>query len=158
MQINLFDIKYNSIFVLTNKKKRQFYNHGKKKMTNLKEILTANREVIIASIKSKFNISNGIELKSKMIEYVNFCELWFDFEAYNRFPKKSDYMKLYVQRLAKEQLRESNLNEFGTASPKKEKLVDLIGRVNEIEFDNGNCFNQITSKWEPMTNRNQIFH
>lgn len=124
-------------------------------MTTIKEILSANRESVISSIKYAFKIWKNEDVKVKMIDFLAYAQANANVENLSVSKRVKTDLKELVNRMQRSQEKERNLEIYGTENP---KLADIMGRAAEREYEAGNCFNQITSQWEKRTNRNQIFH
>ena len=124
-------------------------------MTTVKEILSANRESVISSIKWIFKVWKAEDVKAKMIEFLAYAEENADVEALATSKKVKTDLKNLVARMEIAATKKRNLEIFGTERP---KLADIMGRIAEREEEAGNCFNKITSSWEKKTYKNQIFH
>lgn len=124
-------------------------------MTTVKEILSANRESVISSIKWIFKVWKAEDVKAKMIEFLAYAEENANVEALATSKKVKTDLKNLVARMEIAATKKRNLEIFGTERP---KAADIMGRIAEREEEAGNCFNQITSSWEKKSYKNQIFH
>lgn len=78
----------------------------KKKMTTVKEILTANRDSVISSIKWVFQIWKSEDVKIKMVEFLAFAEENASVELLVNSKKVKSDLKVLVQKMAISQKRE----------------------------------------------------
>ncbi len=124
-------------------------------MTTVKEILSANRESVISSIKWTCKIWKSEDVKSKMVEFLAYAEENASVEALSTSKKVKTDLKNLVASMEMAFTKKRNLEIYGMERP---RLADIMGRIAEREEEAGNCFNQITSSWEKKSYKNQIFH
>lgn len=97
-------------------------------MTTVKEILSANRESVISSIKFVFKIWKAEDVKAKMIEFLAYAETRIDVENMAASKRVKTDLKNMVCKMAISQK---------VAEPKKsvaEMRGDWMDR-NNLEFD-----------------------
>jgi hypothetical protein len=106
-------------------------------MKTTKEILTENRDSIISSIKFMFKVYSNEQIKDKMIQFMNFCQVNEDkvLKAYNAKNTKTQ-LKNLLCRMNYEMNRESindeydRLSKISVASVKDSYAESIGGYVN----------------------------
>lgn len=125
-------------------------------MKTVKEILSENRDSIISSIKWTFKIWKQEDVKTKMIDFLNWAENHeADIFRANEAKNTKTLLKSFIMNMAYEQIRplrdaakkeeeERNIRMYGT---KKPKLADLMAYRAEKQEEKGNVWHPIYKTW-----------
>jgi hypothetical protein len=118
------------------------------KMTH-KEILSANRDSVISSIKFVCKVWKAEDVKAKMIDFLSWMESNItDVDALATSKKLKTELKYFVQKMsisAKREIEESeNLRRYGTKNP---KLADIMAFGAELHEQAGEEWNPILKDW-----------
>jgi hypothetical protein len=97
-------------------------------MTTVKEILSANRDSVISSLKFQFKIWKDEDIKAKMVEFLAYAEARMDVEKMAASKKVKTELKQMISKMA-----------FSAAigQPKK-SVTEMRGNwmdANNLEFD-----------------------
>ena len=114
-------------------------------MNTVKEILSANRESVISSIKWAFKVWKNEDVKAKMIEFLAYAEEKLNVESYERIKAKKSYLKQLVMQMQAKQEKASNLIKYGVENP---KLADIMSHSAMRNEDAGKVWNPINKCWE----------
>lgn len=79
-------------------------------MTTVKEILTANRESVISTIKYVFKIWKDEDVKSKMIDFLAYAESNADVNSLNSSQRVKSDLKVMIQKMSITQKRATTDN------------------------------------------------
>ena len=109
-----------------------------------KEILTANRESVISSIKWIFKVWKSEDLKVKMIGFLEFAENEINAEELAKSKRVKTDLKMWVSRFASKLEKVRNLEIYGTERP---KLADIMGRAADRQEEAGNEWHPIYKSW-----------
>lgn len=94
-------------------------------MTTVKEILSANRESVISSIKFAFKVYTSEDIKAKMIEFLQFAEANANVEKLSTSKRiKTDLKELVIK-----------MNRLSMKSQPKMKLADILAGLAEQDED-----------------------
>lgn len=105
-----------------------------RKMSTIKELLTANRDSVISSIRYIFKVYKNEDVKTKMIEFLSFCQ---ENESYvlhcqGNFTIKQ-HLKSLVQRMKNQE--------------PKMKLADIMSGIASHYESEGKKWNPILKEW-----------
>lgn len=109
-----------------------------------KEILTANRESVISSIKWIFKIWKQEDVTKKMIEFLSFAEENINADELSKSKRIKSDLKFFVQRMATSQEKAANLKRYGTENP---KLADIMALGRELHEEAGEVWHPIYKTW-----------
>lgn len=113
-------------------------------MTTVKEILSENRDSIISSIKWIFKVWKAEDVKSKMIEFLAFCEENINAEEFAKSKRIKTDLKMMVSRMASAQEKAANLKRYGTEKP---KLADIMAFGAELHEERNEVWHPIYKAW-----------
>lgn len=95
-------------------------------MTTVKEILSANRDSVISSIKWIFKVWKQEDVRQKMIEFLSFCEENANVEALAASTRIKTDLKCLVGKMQQQQQDAILMKTFGTTRPKKAELLSAL--------------------------------
>jgi hypothetical protein len=113
-------------------------------MTNVKQILSENRESVISSIKFVCKVWKSEDVKIKMISFLAYAEQNLNIGEYEATKAKKTYLKNLVCKMEAKQQRENNIRIYGTANP---KLADVMAKISEKHEEAGETWNPVTREW-----------
>ena len=101
-----------------------------------KEILTANRDSVISSIKYIFKIWKNEDLKIKMIGFLSYAEANSNPEELMLSKRIKTDLKMLVARYANDLKKQENLLKYGTETPKLEDIIAYGSMQTNLVYDN----------------------
>ena len=113
-------------------------------MKTAKEILTENRESVISSVKWIFKVWKSEDVKSKMIEFLAFCEENMNAEEFSKSKRIKTDLKFLVAKMSSQQEKIANLKRYGTERP---KLADIMAFGAELHEQAGEVWNPMLKDW-----------
>jgi hypothetical protein len=99
----------------------------------IKEILTANRDSVISSIKYVFKIWKMEDVKKQMVNFLAFAEQHANVEELAKSKRVKTDLRLLVIKMKNEQEKADNLRRFGKEKPSLADIMAYSARLMEDE-------------------------
>jgi hypothetical protein len=104
-------------------------------MKTVKEILTANRDSVISSIKYICKVWRNEDVKEKMVNFLAYCEANMNVEQIAQSKRIKTDLKMMVAGMEQAYQDAIKMQKYGTTNP---KLADILAYGNDmlgIEYD-----------------------